>query len=308
MDIAVTGGSGFVGRAVARDLSSRGDQVRLILRRPLSRDQIDAFPPGIRLAVTDFGNPASLANALAGADAVIHLIGIISECPPQTFEVVHRELTARCLDAARTAGVPRWVHMSALGTRPNARSRYHQTKWAGECLVRDSSLAWSILRPSLIYGAEDHFTNLFARMSALSPVIPILGPGHHLLQPVSVAAVASAFAQALHEPAARGATYDLCGPERIALAEVVRTILSVLGRRRLLLRIPWPLARAQAWCLEGIYRGLLRRPPPLNRDQILMLQEDNVGDGSAADRLFGLHHAPFRDGLDAYLGRHADAA
>jgi NADH dehydrogenase len=204
--------------------------------------------------------------------------------------------------AAQQAKVRRFVHMSALGTRPNAASRYHQTKWAAEELVRHSGLDFTIFRPSLIYGPQDQFINLFARMIRLSPVVPLIGSPRARFQPVSVETVAAAFTKSLGEPKSIGQTYDLCGPEALTLSEILDRILAVLHRRRLKLHVPAGLARFQAVLLELIFRRLLRKVSPLNRDQLIMLQEDNVGNPRPANELFGLTPTLLREGIARYLG------
>lgn len=305
MEVLLTGGTGFVGRALAPALAAAGHRVRLLVRTSAMARSSGRPPPapGLRRCPADFRDPASLEAAFQGVEAVVHLVGIIREVGSQTFEQVHDRLTGDLLAAARAAGARRWVHMSALGTRPAARSRYHRTKWAAEERVRSSGLAWTILRPSLIYGPEDQFTNLFARMAKWSPVVPMMGSGTNRLQPIAVEPVARAFALAVGERSAEGLTYDLCGPERMTFRELLRTIVAATGRRRWLLPVPWPVARFQAALLEIFFGRLLRQPPPLNRDQLLMLQEDNVGEGGPADRAFGLRHGRFLDDLAAYLGR-----
>lgn len=238
---------------------------------------------------------------MKGADAIVHLVGIIAEWGTQTFDQVHVELTRNLVAAASIAGIGRWVHMSALGTRPDARARYHQTKWQAEELVRAGLPSWTIFRPSIIYGAEDEFTHLFSRLSAWSPWVPIIGTGRNLLQPIAVEQVAAAFAKALRRPEAVGQHFDLAGPERLSLETVVRAILHANGRRRWLLRLPVPLARGQARVLEWVWPALMKGPPPLTRDQLLMLQEDNVGDPEAANRLFGLTHESLAQGLQRFF-------
>lgn len=297
MQITLSGGTGFVGRALTAELVRRGHRVRRLVRTPPGKT-----PAGVEDVSVDLADAVAFAPLLRGQDAVIHLVGLISECGPQTFDRVHVGLTRSVLAAANAAGVKRWIHMSALGTRPAARSRYHRTKWAAEELVRASGLAWTIFRPSLIYGPEDLFTNLLARLT-LAPVVPVMGAGEGLLQPIAVAQVARAFAGALEGPASVGRVYDLAGPERLTFNQVLDAILAAQGRRRLKLHLPLPLARAQAALLEGLCPALLRRPPPLNRDQLLMLEEDNVGDPAAADRDFGLVHEPFAAAMRRQLGR-----
>jgi NADH dehydrogenase len=246
-------------------------------------------------------SPNDLRRALQGCDAVIHLVGIIGEIGDQTFERVHQEGTLRVVESALACGVRRMIHMSALGTRPAAVSRYHQTKWAAEEAVRGSGLDWTVFRPSVIYGPGDGFVNLFARMSRWSPVLPVIGRGTALLQPVSIDGVARAFARALDSKDAIHQTYDLCGPDRLTLPQVLQAILRATGRRRVIVRIPRALAWYPTAVLEQVFPRILRRPAPLSRDQILMLEEDNVGNPDAAERDFQIRSVPFADGIGAFL-------
>ena len=303
MKVLVTGGTGFVGRAILARLNESGHSAIILARQPESvatHDVADRFHTQIRGG--DILEPRSLDGVMEGMDAVIHLVGIISEYRENTFGKVHTLGTANVVTATRKAGVRRFVHMSALGTRPDAIARYHQTKWAGEEIVRESDFAWTIFRPSIIYGPGDGFVNLFARMSRFSPVLPLIGGGRTKMQPIPVNDVATAFVKALTEPRAVKQTFDLCGGEVLTLKEIVEAILAVTGRRRLKLPLPMGLARWLAADLETIYPALLRKPPPLNRDQLLMLQEDNTGDAAPANELFELKPVPFREGIAAYLG------
>lgn len=304
MRILLTGGTGFVGRAVLQQLHTEGHAVRLLVRRPDSEPVRRALAPydtGVEPCSGDVLQPETLAPACAGMDAVVHLVGIIAEHGAQTFESVHARGTRNLVNAARSEAVRRFVHMSALGTRSGSASRYHQTKWAAEQSVRRGDMAWTILRPSIIYGPGDGFVSMFERISRYSPVVPLPGNGRSRLQPVGVKDVATCFAGALAETRAVGQTYDLCGPAPLTLREIIETILRVTGRRRLLLPLPLGLMRLQAALLEGIYPVLFRRPPPLSRDQLVMLQEDNVGQPETAMEHFRLAPQSFEEGLAAYL-------
>ncbi|PYK98025.1 MAG: hypothetical protein DME19_14010, partial [Verrucomicrobia bacterium] len=176
-----------------------------------------------------------------------------------------------------------------------------RSKWAAEEMVRRSGLAWTMFRPSIIYGPNDGFVNLFARIAKFSPVLPVMGSGKSRLQPVAVEEVAACFVRALQEPRSAGRTFDLCGNEVFTLEELLDLILEVRGRKRMKLHVPWPLARCQAAFLEFVFPRLLGRAPPLNRDQLIMLQEDNVGDPKPAMELFGLKPTSFREGIARYL-------
>jgi len=300
MRVLITGASGFVGRAVCEAVIREGHSVRRMARGSRSQS-LEAQNNGTDWVRGSVLCPNDLRQGMQGCDAVIHLVGIIGEIGDQTFERVHLEGTRRVIEAALTSGVRRIVHMSALGTRPEAASRYHQTKWAAEEAVRSSGLDWTVFRPSLIYGPGDGFVNLFAGMSRWSPVLPVIGRGTSLLQPVSVDCVARAFARALDSKAAVHQTYDLCGPDRLNLPQVLQTLLRITRRRRVILRIPRALAWYPTAVLEWVFPRVLHRPSPLSRDQILMLEEDNVGNPEAAERDFQIPLIPFAEGVAEFL-------
>jgi len=304
MKIFVTGATGFVGEEILRQLNETGHVVQILARHAKhGRAQKMASRFGAQIYEGNVLENTSLVAGLKEISAVIHLVGIISEVGANTFENVHVRGTQNVLAAAEQAGVKRFIHMSALGTRPNAVSRYHQSKWAAEEIVRCSGLDYTIFRPSIIYGPHDHFVNLFANMARFSPVVPILGNGRSKMQPVPVTDVAACFVRALGEPKSIGQAYDLCGQDVLSFEEILDAILRVTGRKRLKLRLPMGLARAQARLLEFIFPRLLGRAPPLNRDQLLMLMEDNIGNPKLANELFGIKPIPFTQGIETYLGR-----
>jgi uncharacterized protein YbjT (DUF2867 family) len=304
MKVLVTGATGFVGGEIVQQLKAAGHAIRVLARRPDSpRVQEAVSSCGAELYAGDVLQAGSLDGAARGTEVVIHLVGIISEVGESSFERVHTEGTRNLVTAAQRAGVRRFVHMSALGTRPDAASRYHRSKWAAEEVVRRSGLEFTIFRPSLIYGPRDQFVNLYAKVIRLSPVVPLLGSPRVRFQPVAVEAVAAAFVRSLGEPKSVGRTFDLCGSEMLTLAEIVDRILEVLGKRRLKLPVPPGIARCQAASLEWFFARLLRKAPPLNRDQLVMLQEDNVGNPRPANELFRLQPVPLREGIAKYLKR-----
>jgi NADH dehydrogenase len=176
--------------------------------------------------------PETLPAAVAGVDAVVHLVGIIAETPRVSFEQAHVEATRNVLAAAKQAGVTRWLQMSAAGTRPHALSRYHTTKWEAEELVRRSGLDWTIFRPSLIYGYDerDRILNLL-RLAAAGPLLPLLDGGSALVQPVSVREVARVFARAVASDASLGREFDLVGPAPLSWRELIFKVARARGRK-----------------------------------------------------------------------------
>lgn len=292
MKVLVVGGSGFIGREFLRQLVAAGHSARVLARgtRPTL--------PGVESVRGSVLDPASLRGACDGCDVVVYLAGIIAETREQTYERVHDEGVGHVLAEARAAGVRRWVHMSALGTRADAVSRYHRSKWAGEQRVRASGLGWAILRPSLVYGPGDGLVNLFAGMARWSPVLPLLGGGGAELQPIGVGEVARCFVAAV-EGTGTGRETTLCGHDRVTLRRLVELVLEATGRRRLLVTVPWGVARVQARLCEWFFTGLLGKAPPLNRDQLVMLAEGNTGDPSAMFREFGVDPRPLREGIGA---------
>ncbi len=243
--ILVTGGTGFVGQEVVKKLVALGQPVRVLIRHPDKKNPF-AHLRGVEVAQGDVLKPETLAAAMTGVQAVIHLVGIITETSRVTYEEAHTEATRNVLAAAKGAGVGRWVQMSAIGTRPHARSRYHKTKWAAEELVRNSGLDWTILRPSLIYGYDekDRLLNLL-RMVLSWPLdelqlysLPLLNGGESLIQPISVREVAHCFAHAPTKEAAIGRTFDLVGPVAMSWREMIFKILAALGKQGVYEEIP----------------------------------------------------------------------
>ncbi len=302
MNVLVTGGTGFVGREVARQLRNMGHRVHLLVRNPQSAAAKDvAAQFNAKVHPGNIFDAESLWDACSGVEAVIHLVGIIGEAGDQTFENVHVRGTRNILYIAKDARVQRFLHMSALGTHSEAVSQYHQSKWTAEEQVRHCHLGWTIFRPSIIFGPGDGFVSLLAKIIRSSPIVPVIGNGRTKFQPIFVKSVATAFVKALSEPEAVGKTYDLCGEETLTLDDLVNQILEVLQKGRLKLHVPAGIARWPAALLELIFPYVLRKAPPLSRDQLVMLQEDNVGNPEAANQLFGLKPVSFKEEITRYL-------
>jgi NADH dehydrogenase len=306
--VMVTGASGFVGRYVVRELVARGHTAICPVRNEAKlRAQTHRLDPDAVVPVP--GDPLDervLVRCLEHADAVIHLIGIISESRSggQTFERVHVDGTRQVLHACERAGVRRYVHMSALGAREGTGrvSRYHQTKWRAEEAVRRSIAQWTILRPSLIHGPEGEFMQMmkFFATSLRQPVMPYFGRGDRSIQPVHVKDVAACFVGALSRPETILKTYDLGGPERYTWKELYDTCaLAIAGRKRVKVSVPVLLAKLAARTIVPLMPAVMV-PYKFNVDQVIMSQEDNVCDTAPAIEAFDVRLRPFRAELERY--------
>jgi NADH dehydrogenase len=299
MRVLVTGGTGFVGRAVVHELARRGHSVRVLARHiHTAPARTLAERTGCSLVPGSILDPAALAAACAGTDAVIHLTGIIRETADQTFARIHAEGPRRIVDACRAAGVPRLLHMSASGTRPHAISAYHRTKWQGECAVRESGLNWTIFRPAVIYGPGDGFCRLLA-LPMIPPlrwltagIVPMIGDGSTLVQPVRVDEVAAAFAQALNLPPTALTTFELGGPPI-----PFRLLLETLAAAHRVRIHPLPLPREFAYAGAALVELLSpwKIPTP---GHVAMLEEDQRADTTPARLALGFHPRSFAQGLD----------
>ena len=296
--VFVTGGTGFVGRAVIQALRAEGYAVRCLVRRGSERD-LRGFG-AIERVEGDVMARQTLDEGISGCDTVVHLVGIIHERPAigSTFERVHVQGTQNVLDAAAAAGVRRYVHMSALGVRSGARSRYHRTKWAAEEAVRSSPLPWTIFRPSIIYGRGDEFVTMLRSMLERLSIVPVIGSGRQRLQPVPVEQVARGFARALALEGTVKHSYDVGGPDAVSMVELLDAIAKAMGRPRGPLKVHIPIG-----VVRPVTQVLYRLPGyPLTPDQLLMLEEDNTCDPSAFFSTFALTPVSLAAGLRAMLG------
>jgi len=270
--ITILGGTGFIGRHLVRRLAVRGARIRVISRSPARGRHFQPMGNVGQIVVQpgDLRTEEGLQRALAGSSAVVNLIGILYESGRQTFEAVHAELPGRIAWAAGAIGAERMIQMSALGADAQSASAYARSKAAGEQAVRDAFPGATIFRPSVVVGPEDGFFNRFASMARFALFLPLIGGGKTRFQPVFVGDVADAMVAALERDDARGRTFELGGPRVYSFEELMRYTLEVVGRRRLLLPIPFKQARLLGRVLE------LLPVPPLTRDQVKLLKRDNV--------------------------------
>lgn len=291
MKVAVTGGTGFVGKAIVDELLRAGYKVRILSRRiPDKSPEGTVHIPGS--VVTGEG----LETFVDNVDAVVHLVGIIREAGENTFKAVHHDGTVNILLAASRAGVKRYVHMSALGTRENAVSNYHKTKFAGEEAVRASGLPWTIFRPSTIFGPGDSFINMLAQMMRRSPVIPVMGGGKGLMQPVYVEDVATAFRTALQSETHIGKTYELGGADTLSLMQIMKKVAQQIDKKPFFISIPAPMVAPFLKLAQALGIQL-----PITTEQLIMLGENNIRTGGDPVEALGIEWTGFEEGIKKYL-------
>jgi NADH dehydrogenase len=291
--VAVLGGSGFVGRHVCHALAAAGYRVRVATRdRERAKRQLIPLPTA-EAVVADIHDPAQLADLLRGADAVINLVGVLHDARGNRgFEAAHAGLAQKVVTACRASGVARLAHMSSLRAGRDAPSAYLRSKGEAESIVRESGLAWTIFRPSVIFGREDSFLNLFAQALGILPVMVLGSPGARF-QPVFVEDVAAAFAKSLADMGSHGRSYDLCGPRVYTLRELVEFVAAATGRRRPVIGLNDGLSYLQALCMEWLPVKVL------TRDNYYSMKLDSVCDCAFP---FGITPAALEAVAPSWLG------
>jgi uncharacterized protein YbjT (DUF2867 family) len=312
--VTVFGGAGFLGRHVVRALAMDGWLVRVAVRRPelAFHLQTSGGVGQIHAVQANLRYPDSLAAALRNADAAVNLVGILREQGPQTFDVLHREGAARIAAAVHDAGIKHFVHLSAIGADSQSGSAYGRSKAAGEAAVREAVPGAIILRPSVVFGPEDHFFNRFAALASMSPFMPLIGGGVTKLQPVYAGDVAKAVAVGVKGGAAPGTIYELGGPEVRSLREIIEFILAETERKRFLLNLPFGPARgfgAMSELAAKLTLGLMSEDFVLTTDQVKLLEQDNVVSAAATSERrtlngLGIPAESFEAVVPAYLTRY----
>jgi NADH dehydrogenase len=298
-DILVLGGTGFVGRAVCERLVERGGgggRIVVPTRRLAHGIGVRSLPT-LELVQADVHDDAQLAALVAGADAVVNLVAILHGTPA-AFERVHVELPRRLARACQASGVRRLVHVSAVGVGAGAPSNYLRSKTAGEAVLAAAGLELTLLRPSVIFGADDEFLNLFARLQALAPFLPLAG-GDARFQPVWVQDVAAAVVACLERRETIGQTFELVGPSVYTLSELVRLAGRWSGHERPQWPLPMAAGRLQALALEW-----LPGRPLMSRDNLDSMAVPNVASGRLPGLAeLGIHAAALEAVAPGYLGR-----
>ncbi len=296
----VFGGAGFIGRYVVSRLAQADYVVRVVTRNPAgarfltTQGRVGQIVP-LAASVTD---PADLARAVEGASVVVNLLAILFERKVGDFKRIQAEAPGLIARAASAAGVAHLVHVSAIGADPASDSLYARTKGEGEAALRAGFPSAVILRPSVVFGAEDGFFNRFAQMASLLPFMPVVA-GATRFQPVFVGDVADAVMAAIARPDAAGRTFELGGPRAMTMREVLRFILDTTRRKRPMLDMPMGLMRLQARFLEKL------PTPPVTLDQLLLLGRDNVvAEGAPGLAALGVAATSIEAAVPAYLMRY----
>ncbi|MEO0624507.1 MAG: complex I NDUFA9 subunit family protein [Pseudomonadota bacterium] len=294
--VAIVGGSGFVGRYIAQALAREGWRVRVGCRRPHEAHYVRPYGVvgQVEPVQCNIRDDASIQKLVAGCEAVVNCVGILFESGKNKFDAVQAEGAGRVARLAAAAGAKSFVQISAIGADAESPAEYAQTKAAGEAAVLAHFPGAVILRPSIVFGTEDQFFNRFAKMARLSPMIPVVG-GSTRFQPVWVQDVAEAAARAAMGKVADG-IYELGGPNTYSFRELIELMLRVIRRRRLIMDVPFFVAR-----IQGNIFSLLPNPP-ITVDQVRLLKTDNVvGEGAQGFEALGIvPEAP--DGIiESYL-------
>ncbi len=274
--VTIFGGSGFVGSQVVRALAKRGSRIRVAVRNPGRgyRLRMKGDVGQIEVVQANVRDADSVARALDGAEACVNAVAVLYETGRQRFDALHVDGARTIAMAAQAAGIDRFVQISAIGADAGSPAAYARTKSAGEAAVREVIPSSVILRPSVVFGPDDQFFNRFATMAMVSPALPLIGGGDTLFQPVFVGDVAAAVAQAVWDPATAGLTYELGGPGVYSFKALMTLLLADICRRRLLVPVPFPLARLLG--RAGDLIAPLGLAPPITSDQVELLRADNV--------------------------------
>lgn len=281
--VTLLGGSGFIGSNIVKEIAKTGVRIKVVGHRASAHSELRVcgYVGQIALVDSNLLDDKQLKSAIAGSDVVINLIGILFEKRAKTFEKMHVELASKIAKLCYDNKIKKLIHFSALGVDKAITSKYAISKCKGEAEVKKHYPNAIILRPSVVFGANDDFINKFNWMSKIMPFLPLIGGGHTMFQPVYVGDVSKAVSNILKDTGSKhvGKIYELAGPQKISFKEILRLILKVSGRKRFLIYIPHFIARIKAWFFEFMPK------PLLTRDQLELLKYDNVTKKSALSEL-----------------------
>jgi NADH dehydrogenase len=296
--VCVFGGTGFLGRRLVRRLAGEGASVRVAVRSPERARSVLPDPDRVEVLRADVREPASVAAAVAGADAVVNAVSAYVEKAGVSFESVHVQGARTVAQEAFAAGVARLVLVSGIGADPESASPYIRARGRGELAARQAFPGATVVRPGAMFGPGDALFGALADIVRLSPVVPLIGGGRTRVQPVYVEDVAEAIARVLAERGSAGQTYELAGPGAYTLRELVGFVLRLVDKRRLLVPVPFAVAEVQARLFE------LLPSPPLTTSQVDLLRMDNLASGELPGlRELGIRAKAIEDIVPTYVGR-----
>ena len=301
MKLLVTGSTGYVGHYIVKALLAAGHSVVSVSRdaaksKTASGATLEVFGQ-VEYRMGDISNGNGLKEAMIGVDAVIHLVGIIAEKGLQTFQRVHVDGTRNVLEAAKSAGVKRYLHMSALGASANAISGYSSSKFQAEELVRASSLDWTIFRPSLVFGVgDDFFGRVLRSLVSSAPIVPQIGDGHFPFRPIWVGDVANCYLQALEKPETIGKIYELVGPKEYTFAQLLDLEQAALGLKKPKIAVPVPIMDIMVPLMN-----IVPAIAPITKDQYAMLKAGNTGNPEIMNKTFKLEQRQLETELPVIL-------
>jgi len=319
--VTIFGGSGFIGRHVVKRFAKAGWIVRAAMRDPVAGGFLKTMgePGQVTPILVDVADPNAVRDAVSGAQCVVNLVGILFESGKRRFDTIHTRAAANVAQAAAAAGAASLVHMSALGADKGSASAYARSKALGEEAVLAAFPSAVIIRPSVVFGPDDDFFNRFAKLARMSPVLPVFttdgfklshsesgveldlfGSGGTTFQPVHVSDVAEAIFRAATDPAAAGKIYELGGPRRYTMKEIMEIVLAGTGLKRCLLPLPFAVAGIQAAFLQFLPK------PPLTPDQVALMRTDNVVRGGKPGLAeLGITATACEAVVPSYLARYA---
>ena len=291
MLVLVTGATGFLGRKVVSELVGHHHQVRCLVHSPGRERLLDQW--GVEAHYGNISDTESIAQAMYDVQSVVHLVGIIRPRRGATFDRVHRQGTANVVEAAKTSGAREVIYVSALGATANPAYPYLHSKRQAELRVTGSGLDYTVLRPSVIFGPGDEFTNALAGLVRLGPVVPVIGSGKNRMQPVAVEDVAQCVAASVGNSLVKGKVLDVGGPDRLNYNELLDEVALAMGKTIRRVHVPTPLA----WPAVALMQGLVPRPP-VTTGQLRMLGIRSVAEGQDIEESFGFTPKPLRGNID----------
>lgn len=299
--ILVTGGSGFIGGAIVRKLVAAGERVRCMTRSP-DRARLKLGDLNVEFSEGDVTDPVKVTAAMWECDTIVNCVQfpnfpVENKRRGYTFERIDNQGTRTQVRGAKEVGAKRFIYLSGAGVGPNATRAWFQAKWGAESAVRGSGLAWTIFRPSWVYGPGDRSLNRFVGLARRLPFVPMFGDGKQRIQPVFVDDVATCVAASVRMEAAYNKVFEIGGPQVLTMNQIMETVFQVLGKKRMLLHTPIILPKLMAFPMEFL------PSPPLSRDAIDFITMEGVVDNKPLLQTFKIQLTPLRQGLATYLRR-----